>query len=123
MELECNDKDNTRKVDPDPPDTQVAFQHYIMKILTAISSQIMANYKDLQDQFIRNDLNLTIELQRVIQGNDAFKQEIRQELQSIQNTTIPSTSSTIPNTTNVSPSSTAAVVSPQVISSLTTTTT
>jgi len=83
----------------------------------------MANYKDLQDQFIRNDLNLTIELQRVIQGNDAFKQEIRQELQSIQNTTIPSTSSTIPNTTNVSPSSTAAVVSPQVISSLTTTTT
>jgi hypothetical protein len=123
MELECNDKDNTRKVDPDPPDTQAAFQHDIMKILTAISSQIMANYKDLQDQFIRNDLNLTIELQRVIQGNDAFKQEIRQELQSIQNTTIPSTSSTIPNTTNVSPSSTAAVVSPQVISSLTTTTT
>jgi hypothetical protein len=123
MELECNDKDNTMKVDPDPPDTQVAFQHNSRKMLSTISSQMMATYQDLQDQLIRNDLKLTTELHRVVQSNDAFKQEICREWQSIQNTTIPSTSSTIPNTTNVSPPSTAAAVSPQVISSLSTTTT
>jgi len=79
MELECNDKDNTMKVDPDPPDTQVAFQHNSRKMLSTISSQMMATYQDLQDQLTRNDLKLTTELHRVVQSNDAFKQEICRE--------------------------------------------
>jgi len=73
MESECNDQDKNMKIDPDPPDSQAMFQQDILKMLTAISSQMMANYQDLQDQLVCHDLKLSTELQRVTQENENFK--------------------------------------------------
>jgi hypothetical protein len=53
----------------------------ILKMLTAISSQMVIGQQDLQNQLIRNDLKLQNELQRVMEENEKFKHEIRAELQ------------------------------------------
>ncbi len=53
----------------------------ILKMLTAISSQMVVGQQDLQNQLIHNDLKLQTELQRVLEENEKFKQEIRAELQ------------------------------------------
>jgi len=53
----------------------------ILKMLTAISSQMVVGQQDLQNQLIRNDLKLQNELQRVMEENEKFKHEIRAELQ------------------------------------------
>jgi hypothetical protein len=58
MELDCDESATTMKVNPDPPDSQTSPQDGIMKMLMAISSQMMANTKDLQDQ-IKNALDLS----------------------------------------------------------------
>jgi hypothetical protein len=74
MESECNDNATGMKVDPDPPNFQDSSQDGIMKVLMAISSQMMVNTKDLHDkitknaldlqhQLVRNDFKLTQEIQ------------------------------------------------------------
>ncbi len=56
----------------------------------AISNQMMANTQDLQnqirlytqdlqDQLTRNDLKVNVEIQRITQEHETFKQEIRAE--------------------------------------------
>jgi len=59
----------------------------ILKLLTAISSQMVVGHQDLQNQLISNNHQLKEELQRVKEENEKFKQEIRAEI---------STSSSVP---------------------------
>jgi hypothetical protein len=73
MESECNDNTLGMKADPDPPDGQDSSQEGIMKVLMAISPQMVVNTQDLQAR-------LTQELQRLNQEHEVFKQEIRQEM-------------------------------------------
>jgi hypothetical protein len=60
----------------------------ILKILTAISSQIIG-HQDLQSQLVSNNLHLTEELKRVREEHEKFKQEIHAELSST--SSLPST--------------------------------
>ena len=91
MESECKDNTLGMKADPDPPDGQDSSQEGIMKVLMAISSQMVVNTQDLQDRISKNTLDLqnqldchnsrlTQELQRLNQEHEVFKQEIRQEM-------------------------------------------
>jgi len=96
MEVECDKSDATMKVDPDPPDPLSTTQDDIMKLLMAISTKMMANMQDLQnqirlhtqdlqDQLLRNDFKLNAEIQRITNEHENFKQEIRAELISMRN--------------------------------------
>jgi hypothetical protein len=107
IESKCDDN-ATMKIDPDPPDSQESTQDGIMKMLMAISSQMMANTQDLQDkitkntldlqdQLLQNDLKLTTEIQCIKQDHDAFKQEIRDELLHLHSGGPPSSNSLMNN--------------------------
>ena len=91
MESECNDNTLGMKADPDPPDGQDSSQEGIMKVLMAISPQMVVNTQDLQDRISKNTLDLqnqldchnsrlTQELQRLNQEHEVLKQEICQEM-------------------------------------------
>jgi hypothetical protein len=95
MESECNDDDNIMKTEPNPPDLPPTTQDDIMKVLMAISSQMMANTQDLQgqilcnakelqDQLSRNESKLTEEIARLKQDHEIFKQELCREVHSHQ---------------------------------------
>jgi hypothetical protein len=55
-----------------------------MKILTAISVQMMTSYQGSQDTLIRNNLKLTTDSH----DSKRFKQEVHKELNTLQNTCI-----------------------------------
>jgi hypothetical protein len=112
MESKCDKSATTMKVDPDPPDSQTSPQDGIMKMLMAISSQMLANTKDLQDQITKYTLNLqtqlvqhnlkltlklTHEIQRINQEHAAFKQKIQNYLPCLQNSGVLSGSSLVNN--------------------------
>jgi hypothetical protein len=91
MESECNDDMNVMTTDPDPPDLPSNTQEGIMKVLMAISSQMMANTQDLQEQILRNakelqdqlnrnETKLSEELARMKHDQETFKQELRHEV-------------------------------------------
>jgi hypothetical protein len=61
----------------------------ILKILTAISSQMVVGHQDLQSQLVSNNLHLTEELKRVREEHEKFKQKIHAELSST--SSLPST--------------------------------
>jgi hypothetical protein len=100
MESECDENNSTMKRDSDPPDSLRPNEENIMKVLMAISNQMMANmqdlqnqilqnHQDLQDQLIQNDLKLTAEIQRLNQDHEAFKQQSRAALMSLQSSPLP----------------------------------
>jgi len=62
MESECNVIDPAMKVDSDPPDIPDTSQDGIMKVLLAISSQMVANTQDLQDKITKNAHDLQDQL-------------------------------------------------------------
>jgi len=108
MESECDKKMSPMKKDPDPPDSLRPSEEKIMNVLMAISNQMMANtqdlqnqilrnHQDLQDQLIRNDLKLTAKINRLNQDHEAFKQQSRAALISLQSSPIPSS---IPSVSN-----------------------
>ena len=64
----------------------------ILKILTAISSQMVVGHQDLQNQLLSSNQTLQAELQKVREENEKFKQEMRAELSGISSsptTTVP----------------------------------
>jgi hypothetical protein len=92
----------------------------ILKILTAISSQMHAGHQDLQSQLVSNNLHLQEELQRVREDNERFKQKIRAEISSspspptvVLPPVIPNVSTSVPVTTSVSSMGGATAVSNQ----------
>jgi len=115
MESECNENNNTMTVDPDPPDQSCSSEDGIMKVLMAISYQMMANTQDLhnqilrnhqalQDQLIKNDLKLPAEIQKLTQDHEAFKQQSRAALLSLQSSPLPSNLPSASTTTTSSSS-------------------
>jgi len=98
-------------------------------MLTVISQQMMTNYQDIQQHLAQTDLWLSTDLAQIIQDNENFKNEIRQELLLMGSsgssvvTPVPPTSTPsgfTPNPPVVSPSSSA--VPPIVASSSNSTT-
>jgi hypothetical protein len=100
MESECDENNSTMKRDSDPPDSLSPNEENIVKILVAISNQMMANtqdlqnqilrnHQDLQDQLTRNNLKLTAEIQRLNQDHEAFKQQSRAAFMSLQSSPLP----------------------------------
>jgi hypothetical protein len=76
MEADCKDINNSSANDE-------AFQRQqetIMNMLGAISSQMMTNLQNLQDQMLKTDEKLMKELQLMSQENENFKREVRAEL-------------------------------------------
>ena len=55
-------------------------QDDIVKMLMVISQQMMTNYQDIQQQLAQTDLQLSTDIAQIIQDNENFKNEIRQEL-------------------------------------------
>jgi hypothetical protein len=95
MESECNQDIFTMMVEPDPPDTLRPTEDNIMKVLVAISNQMMANTHDLQNQILHNhqdlqnqlmqtELKFSSEIQGLTQDHEAFKQQSRNALLSLQ---------------------------------------
>jgi len=71
---------------------------------------MMSNYQDLQDKRTKNDLKLSTELYCANQEHEKFKQEICNEMMSLQNSGLPiSSSSSSPNNL---PSTTVTQVTP-----------
>jgi hypothetical protein len=88
-------------------------QDDIIKMLMAISNQMMMNYQDIQQRLTGTDSHLSTELARIVQDNENFKKEIRQELLSLGTTgpsvvtsmtSVPLAASSTPNQPTVSPS-------------------
>jgi hypothetical protein len=79
MESDCKDKDaaSVKK-------ESSSIQDDILKILSAISSQMMMNHQDVQDQLIPHDLKPNAALQKVVYDNEVFKQEVCEELCNLQ---------------------------------------
>ena len=82
----------------------------ILKILTAISSQMVVGHQDLQSQLISHNLHLREELQKVKEENEKFRQEIRAELSSttstqpvVSSSVIPTVSTSVPIVNQVLP--------------------
>jgi hypothetical protein len=86
MKSECNDDMNVMTTDPDPPNLPSNTQEGIMKVLMAISSQMMANTQDLQEQILRNakelqdPTKLSEELAHMKHDQETFKQELQREV-------------------------------------------
>jgi hypothetical protein len=82
----------------------------ILKILTAISSQMVVGHQDLQSQLISHNLHLREELQKVKEENEKFCQEIHAELSSttssqpvVSSSVIPTVSTSVPIVNQVLP--------------------
>jgi len=102
MEADCKDINNSSVNDE-------AFQRQqenIMNMLGAISSQMMTNLQNLQEQMLKTDEKLMRELHLMSQENEKFKREVRAELVS--------SSSQRPSSTSLS-AVTAPVGSPTVV--------
>jgi len=99
-------------------------QEDILQLLHLILNQMMNNYQDLQTKIAQSELKFSTELQKISQSNDIFKQEMRSEIQKINDTLTPSLSTSTPtvvqlNNTPVAISSTSIpAVSNQVPSSV-----
>jgi hypothetical protein len=63
----------------------MAISNQMMANTQDLQNQIRLNTQDLQDQLTRNDLKVNVEIQRITQEHETFKQEIRAELISIRN--------------------------------------
>jgi hypothetical protein len=74
MEADC-------KEEPQLLSTSSSSNDEILKILTAILSQMVVGHQDLQSQLVNSNQSLTAELQKVREENEKFKQEIRAEMQ------------------------------------------
>jgi len=80
------------KMEPDCADTKAAVrtdptmltQDSIFKMLDAISSQMLQNYQTLQVQLTQT----AEDVRRISQDNDTFRQEIRNELDTIRSSTV-----------------------------------
>jgi len=75
MEADCKEEQRV-------PSTSSSSNDEILKILTAISSQMVVGQQDLQNQLVNSNQSLMAELQKVREENEKFKQEIRAKLQS-----------------------------------------
>jgi hypothetical protein len=79
-------------MEPDCADTEAAVrtdltmstQDSIFKMLDAISSQMLQNYQTLQVQLTQT----AEDVRRIFQDNDTFRQEIRNELDTIRSSTV-----------------------------------
>jgi len=92
MESDCKDEAKTFTSNS----TASSSNDEILKILTAISSQMVVGHRDLQSQLISHNLHLKEELQKVKEENEKFRQEIRAELSSTTSTQPVLSSSVIP---------------------------
>jgi hypothetical protein len=68
----------------------------LFQMLTMISSQMMANYQDLQNQIAHTEAKFSAQMQQIVQDNAIFKQDIRSELQRNQSSPYLSSSSPDP---------------------------
>jgi hypothetical protein len=104
MESNCEDEVNSHV----PNSLASSSNNEILKILTAISSQMVVGHQDLQNQLVSHNLHLKEELQKVREENKKFKQEIRAELSSTPSTpalpsVIPTVPTSVPLATTVLP--------------------
>jgi hypothetical protein len=72
MESDCKEEG----ISTVPGSSSSSSNDEILKILTAISSQMVVSYQDLQNQLISNNHQLKEELQGVKEENEKFRQEI-----------------------------------------------
>jgi hypothetical protein len=84
-------------------------QDSIMQMLHLISNQMLATTQDLQDRLASTELKFTQELQRIQQENDAFRRDIRTELQATISTASPQNISSTPVINTLGQSSTTLV--------------
>jgi hypothetical protein len=75
MEYDCKDD-----VFSSVPSSSTSSNDEILKILTAISSQMVVGQHDLHQQLVSSNMYLKTELQKVRVENEKFKQEMRTEL-------------------------------------------
>jgi hypothetical protein len=80
-----------------------------MQMLHLISNQMLATTQDLQDRLASTELKFTQELQRIQQENDAFRRDIRTELQATISTASPQNISSTPVINTLGQSSTTLV--------------
>jgi hypothetical protein len=71
------------KEEPSVPSTSPSSNDEILKIITAISSQMVVGHKDLQNQLLSSNQTIQAELQKVREENEKFKQEMWAELSSV----------------------------------------
>jgi hypothetical protein len=106
MEPDCNENSLAMKAEPDPPDPSAAGQDELMKMLLAISSQMMVNTQNLQEQIVKNakdvqdqltqtDLKFQTEINHLNQEHELFKQEIQNELLSLSTNGTPTSVPTV----------------------------
>jgi hypothetical protein len=86
MEADC-------KEEPRLLSTSSSSNDEILKILTAILSQMVVGHQDLQSQLVNSNQSLKAELQKVREENEKFKQEIWAEMQ--RSSSLPTTSAPI----------------------------
>jgi len=79
MEPDCADTKAAVRTDP-----TMLTQDSIFKMLDAISSQMLQNYQTLQVQLTQT----AEDVRRISQDNDTFRQEIRNELDTIRSSTV-----------------------------------
>ena len=94
MEADC-------KEEPQVTSTSSSSNDEILKILTAISSQMVVGQQDLQNQLLSSNQSLQAELQKVRDENEKFKQEMRAEFQN-SSPVVPTTTTVVDSTTSVS---------------------
>jgi hypothetical protein len=94
-----DDMNPSVKADDDPSSQENILQH-----LHLISNQMLSNYQDLQNQIAQSEMKFSVELAKVTQANDTFRQEICSELSQVTSSMSVSTSATTQaNSTNVIP--------------------
>jgi hypothetical protein len=77
MEPDCADPSSAHCLSP-----AMSNQDDIVKMLTAISTQMVKNYQDIQERLDATELRLSQELHRISQDHEDFKRETRYDLQS-----------------------------------------
>jgi hypothetical protein len=75
MESDCREEPS-----PLMPSSSTSSNDEILKLLTAISSQMVVGHQDLQNQLLSSNVSLKAELEKVREENEQFKQEMRTEL-------------------------------------------
>jgi hypothetical protein len=78
MKLDCGDPVSVLDTSPG-----MSNQDDIVKLLTAISSQMMQNYQDIQERLNNTELRLSQEINRLPQDHEDFKLETRSACQLI----------------------------------------
>jgi hypothetical protein len=77
MELDCEDQVDGQ------PSLGMSTQHDIFKMLTAISSQMMQNYQDIQNRLENMELRFSQEITHISQEHDDFKRDTTLVLQTL----------------------------------------